>query len=255
MKIYIQTTVNLGDFLNAMPVLSGISKSYNTKIDLIIRHETSKFLGIIDLLKYQPIFSSVSFDINSTIQNPRDVILMSSWTREDSTSPIRPIETCRYENYVKDNYNLQFDVDDEFILSIPELSLPIKDAYYVGDRWDINNIDTRRYSNVLAYLKESGMELLDYRNSLIVNSYILKNLRKPFITNFTGVAVLADMLNVSGYVLWDADFYLPEYRKGTEVVWGGHDIQANFKRHFYSNRQLKLLHKKDLLQVLNNEHI
>jgi len=52
MKIYVTGTANLGDFLNSMPVLSGVSKSYG-KYSLIIKGSMKKFKGIKEFLMYQ----------------------------------------------------------------------------------------------------------------------------------------------------------------------------------------------------------
>ena len=48
MKIYLSCTSNLGDFLNSLPVLSGIYNSYG-KIDFAIKRDMRKFNGIKEL--------------------------------------------------------------------------------------------------------------------------------------------------------------------------------------------------------------
>jgi hypothetical protein len=89
MKIYLNGTANLGDFLNGLPVLSGINKSYG-KFDLIIRHEMKKFKGLIEFLVYQDIFNSVEFDADLFFSGATQ---MSSWPiREDKGDPNRQIE-------------------------------------------------------------------------------------------------------------------------------------------------------------------
>ena len=62
MKLNLNCTANLGDFLNVLPVLSGIYKSTGEKVYLIIRRDMRKFKGIRDLLMYQDIFDDVVFD-------------------------------------------------------------------------------------------------------------------------------------------------------------------------------------------------
>ena len=64
MKIYLNSTSNLGDFLNSLPVLSGLNKS-NGKFELIIRADMKKFKGIKEFLMYQNIFSDVLYDVFS----------------------------------------------------------------------------------------------------------------------------------------------------------------------------------------------
>lgn len=246
MIIYVYDTISLGDFLNSMPVLSGIAKNVGNKINLLIRPEMERFNGILELLRYQSIFNSVHF-VN---QNPHDgkVYMLSSVTREDKNFSARPTETCRYENHFRDNYNISFDVDDDFILEVPTIDIEIKDTYYVGDRWT-NNSDSRRTDNNLTFL--DNVEFVNYNNSLMINTAIIKNLRKPFITTFTGIAVIADLMNVDSYVVWKPEIWAPEYRNGDNILWdGGKNIDQVFAKHFYLNRKSKLVHKLNLLEKL-----
>ena len=152
MKIYVNGTANLGDFLNAMPVLSGVSKDV-AKFDLVIKSEMRKFNGIKEFLLYQDLFTDVSFDDELFMYG--DVINLSSWPiREDKEDPNRPTETCRYENWLNDKYRMLFKVDDDFIVKTPEYDITVKDAYYVGDRWAVGNIDDRRETHILSHLKD-----------------------------------------------------------------------------------------------------
>jgi hypothetical protein len=246
MKIYLNGTANLGDFLNGLPVLSGISKSYG-KFDLIIKHEMRKFNGIKEFLVYQDIFSSVEFDDDLFFTGATH---MSSWPiREDKNNLWRPIETCRYENFMKDNHHMKFQVDDDFTVKTPEYDITVKDAYYVGDRWAVGDIDNRRETHVLSHLKDC--EFIDFDRTMLENAYIIKNLKKPFITNFTGVGMLADLCNVPLYCVWKAEDWKPEFRVGDDVSWDdGKDINKVFEKHFYLDRKAKLVHAKDLESLL-----
>ena len=135
MKVYVNSTANLGDFLNGLPVLSGLSKNYG-KLDLVIKSGMKKFKGLREFLLYQDIFNSVEFDDDVFMYG--DQIIMSSWTREDKGDINRPIETCRYENWLRDNYpGITFNVHDDIELKFPDLEIEIKDNYYVGDRWNV----------------------------------------------------------------------------------------------------------------------
>ena len=243
MKIYVTGTANLGDFLNSMPVLSGVSKSYG-KYSLIIKGSMKKFKGIKEFLMYQDLFTDVEFD--DDIIPYGDMVQLSSWpSRETKGDPNRPIETCRYENWLRDKYDLMFEVDDNFIVKTPEYDIEVKDAYYVGDRWAVGEIDTRRETHILSHLKDC--EFIDFNNTMLENAYIIKNLKKPFITNFTGVGMLADLCNVPLYCGWKAEDWKPEFRVGDNVSWDdGKDINKVFEKHFYLNRQAKLVHAKDL---------
>ena len=246
MKVLISCTANLGDFLNAMPVLSGLSKK--EKISLTIRPEMRKFKGLREFLMYQDLFSEVNFMDEVFLAGT--IIEMSSWYHEHKNNPLRPTETCRYENYVRERYyGLNFDVDDDFVFNVPELNIPVKDTYYVGDRWNVGDIDDRRETNILSHLKD--FEFINYENDMMVNAYIIKNLKKPFITNFTGVGILSDLLNVPSYVVWKAEDWKPEFRVGNDVSWdNGKNIKQVFEKHFYGDRQAKLIHARDLEKVL-----
>lgn len=246
MKVYLNCTSNLGDFLNAMPVLSGLSKEIG-KFDFIIKGEMRKFNGLKEFLMYQDLFSSVEFDDEIFLYG--DFIQLSSWTREDKEDANRPIETCRYENWINDHYRILFKVDDDFIVKTPEYDIEVKDAYYVGDRWAVGNIDDRRETHVLSHLKDC--EFIDFNRPMLENAYIIKNLKKPFITNFTGVGMLADLCNVPLYCVWKAEDWKPEFRVGDNISWdNGKDIQKVFEKHFYLNRKAKLVHANELKSLL-----
>lgn len=243
MKVYLNSTGNLGDFLNSLPVISGLVKE-NGKIDFVIRRELKKFKGIKEFLMYQDLFSDVNFEDEIFSYNNNFVIL-SSWTREDRNSNIRPIETCRYENFLKDNYGLKFEVDDEFEIKFPELDLPINDRPYAGDRWNVGDIDARRATEVLSHMSDK-YNFLDYNNDLLTNCYYIKRSIGPFITNLTGVSVLADLLNKEQFIIWKAEDWNPEFRNGDNINWdNGKDINTIFEKHFYGNRKSKLVHARD----------
>lgn len=246
MKIYLNCTANLGDFLNAMPVLSGVSKKYG-KFDFIIKGEMKKFKGLRQFLQYQDLFTSVEFDQDIFLYG--DTVILSSWTREDKNDPNRPIETCRYENWLKDNYKMDFEVDDDFQIKFPELNVPVNhEASYVGDRWSVGNIDDRRETHILAHLKG---EFIDFNNDMLTNAYIIKNSTKPFISNFTGVGIMADLLNKETYVVWKAEDWKPEFRVGDDINWdNGKNIDKVFEKHFYLNRKSKLIHASNLENIL-----
>jgi hypothetical protein len=247
MRIYFNGTANLGDFLNGLPVMSGISKAYG-KYELTIKHEMRKFKGIKEFLMYQDLFTEVNFDDEVFMYG--ELIQMSSWPiREDKNNQDRPIETCRYENYMKDNYTMEFEVDDDFTVKTPEYNITVKDSYYVGDRWAVGEIDTRRETHILSHL--TNCEFIDFDRTMLENAYIIKNLKKPFITNFTGIGMLADLCNVSLYCVWKAEDWKPEYRVGDNVSWdNGKDINKVFEKHFYMNRKAKLVHAKKLKELL-----
>lgn len=224
-----QGTANMGDFLNCLPVLSGIYNSYG-KIDLIIQNDMKKFNGFRDLLCYQEMFNSVKFE--SEITNPVKCIPFNSWVDDFSFDGVNPIETSRYEKAFKLFANLNFNVDSDFILQIPNLNVGYRDII-VGDRCVQTTSDKRRSCDVIKSSgKFSDVGYLDFSNSCIYNANIIKNCTK-FITTFTGVAVLADLMNVPFDVYYTADF----------DGWSDQSIEFTYKKHFYLNRNstLKLL--------------
>lgn len=232
MKVHLNCTANLGDFMNAMPVISGIVKKYG-KIEFIIRGEMKKFNGIRDFLMYQDLFTDVVFDDEIFMYNAKCVIL-SSWTREDRNSPIRPIETCRYENWIKDNYNIDFDVDDDFILKVEDLNVYVDQSKpYCGDRWSGPSIDGRRGTWVLKHL--ANVNFLDYNDSLMLNAYKIKHSNHKFVSTFTGISGIADLLNKDQLVLWGEDIR----------NWDNKPIEYSFMKHYYGNRNSKLLYLGD----------
>jgi hypothetical protein len=244
MKLRIDCTANLGDFCNALPVISGISKRFDQKIELFIRPEMRKFAGIKQFLKYQPMFSEVYF--HDEVFNYGDILTISSWTRMDQEAADRPIETCRYENWVRDNYQLEFQVDDDFEIEVdPMVDTVIETTTktIIGDRWSSKqdpNIDTRRNTNVVeggTNLDPNEVFYLDYTKPIMYNLNLIKNSPKPFITTFTGIGIIADLMHKETIVCWDEDMR----------IWDGHGVEFDFKRHYYGDRNAKLVYVKDLV--------
>ena len=253
MKIKIDCTANLGDFCNALPVISGLSKHFKQKIHLIIRPEMRKFNGIKEFLQHQKMIKDVDFSDDLLVFG--DIVTLSSWTRMEQEDADRPVETCRYENWLKDRYQAPFEVDDDFELKFPNVDLPIRnDVPYVGDRWSVGNIDERRETHILSHL--TNYEFIDFNNDMLTNCYIIKNSQKPFISNFTGVGIMADLLNKETLVVWKAEDWKPEYRVGDDVSWdNGKNIDKVFEKHFYLNRKARLVHASELEKVLNEYNI
>jgi hypothetical protein len=241
MKIKIDCTANLGDFCNALPVISGISKYVNQKIHLIIRPEMRKFNGIKEFLKYQPMVEEVDF--SDDLITFGDIMTLSSWTRMDQEDADRPIETCRYENWVNDNYRILFEVDDEFEIQVfPMFVGDFDDKTIIGDRWSAKqdpSVDARRSTNVIengAKLDNDKVVYMDYSKTLMYNCNLIKQNPNPFITTFTGIGIIADLMNKETIVGWDEDMR----------TWDGHPVEFDFKRHYYGNRKSKLVYVKDI---------
>jgi len=238
MLIYVSCTDNLGDFSNALPVISGLSLYDKRPIDLVIKNGMRKFNGIKELLLQQPCINSVEFDDEVYFNGG---INLSSWTRMDQDDPNRPIETCRYENWVRDNYKLDFKVDDDFELQFTSMEVEdTGDKTVIGDRWNHATIDTRRKTNVVehgANPDPSKVFYLDYTKPICYNLSIIKNSPRHFVTTFTGIGILADLMNKETICCWDEDMRM----------WDGHPVEYDFIRHYYGNRKSKLVYVKDLV--------
>lgn len=242
MKVKIDCTANLGDFLNALPVMSGMSKDKNEKIHLILHKEMRKFKGIREFLILQDMFKEISFDDEIFMYN-MNCIILSSWARYDRNDFTRPVETCRYENWMLDKYNYAVPVDDKFELIVPKLEIDYhRDKYIIGDRWssiEDPSIDTRRKMYVI---KDSGIlddvktHYLDYNDDMTKNASLIKYNPNRFISTFTGVGILADLMNKDLTILWDDDMR----------EWDGHPVEYDFQRHYYSDRDNQLIYIKDM---------
>ena len=235
MKLYVNCTANLGDFMNAYPVLSGLSKK--EPLNLVIKKEMRKFKGFREFLMFQDIFQSVAFDDEEFLYHP---MILSSWTRMDRNSSIRPTETCRYENWIRDNYKIDFEVDDDCEIKIDDVLIEdFQDKIIVGDRWTHETIDNRRNTKVVelgAKPDPKKVVYLDYTKDLMYNCNIIKYNPNPFITTFTGIGIIADLMNKETIVCWDEDMRM----------WDGHPVEFDFERHYYGNRKSKLVYVKDL---------
>lgn len=238
MTFYLHSIGNLGDFLNCMPVMSGVHNKYG-KIDFIVTHKLKQFKGFRDFLMYQGIFNTVEYD-DDTLP-PHDCIIVNPWNaRETKGNPNRPLETCRFENNLVDMYKLEFDVDDDFVIKYPDCDVHVSDLPYVADRWSSAVIDKRRATWVLESSGNfTNNSWLDYGNDILTNCYIIKKSVHPLYTTFTGVSVLADLLKKDMYVFW-----------GDELLnWDNKTIDYSYKKHFYQDRFSKLVHLSNPLSI------
>lgn len=251
MIIYMNMTDSLGDFMNSFPVLKGIQNSYG-KYDLVIKGTNRKFKGFKEMLEYQDIFETVNYDDEIFIGGDIVMLNVPSNYSEETNNVNRPAETCRWDNAAK-GQGLKFEVDDNVELKYPDFKLEFdREKYLVGDRWNGPQIDMRRQVNVLSHLSDDKFTFIDYNNDMLLNCYLIKESNKPFITNLTGISVLADLLNKDSLVVWKPEDWHPSFRRGDNVLWdGGKDINLTFLRHHYGDRKSKLVHANDLMEVLN----
>ena len=162
------------------------------------------------------------------------------------TTPVKQLFNSEREaeNWVNDNYRMLFEVDDDFQVQVfPMFIDDLTDKIIIGDRWSSKqdpSVDTRRNTNVI----ENGVNpdpskvfYLDYSKPLMYNLNIIKNNPNPFITTFTGIGIIADLMNKETIVGWDEDMR----------VWDGRPVEFDFSRHYYGNRKSKLVHVKDIV--------
>ena len=142
----------------------------------------------------------------------------------------------KHKEPIEGKFDIEFDYD--FTLKAPDIVSCSESSYVIGDRWspsDAPDVDDRRKSNLI---KSSGIVdsvdtyYLDYTDSLMYNLSIIHQNPNPFITTFTGIAVLADLMKKETIVLWDDEM----------GKWQGNKIEYEFKQHFFSDRGCKLVH-------------
>lgn len=247
LNVYVPNVFNFGDFLNGLPVISGLHKSLGQKIKFVIPDSMSQIKGIRYFLEYQNIFSDVYFR-KEILNMDESSYIIATYSQEDFKSlterPNRPIETMRWEKFIKDNYkDLTWEVDDEF-----ELEVYVNYGIYCdqrkwicGDRWSKPSTDARRASNVL---KDSGLfgdtnkyQFLSYEDDVMTNAMFIKSSLHPFIGTFTGSGMMADLLNKKNYCVYNDDMVNPP--------WNGMPIEYSLWKHYYADRPNTLVHVKD----------
>lgn len=242
MNVYLPRIHNLGDFIHCLPVLSGIYKKTGL-ISFGICDRLNRFNGIKDLLMSQQIFSNVHFMSEQLIAANYIII-------DDSQSDLgveyEPLVVRRYYNFVRNNYpEFYFDLDVDFELIVPfhSDSLIHENKILVGDRWssnDATDVDERRFSNNIQRYDKFNTDrflYLDFTKELLYNLSLIKYNKNPFISTFTGIGILSDMMSKETHILWDDDLY----------NWDNNPISYAFELHYYKNRSSYLHYIKDFL--------
>ena len=105
---------------------------------------------------------------------------------------------------------------------MPELNIDVSDVYYCGDRWNGPDIDVRfgRKTNTLTDIDK--VSFLDYNDDVTKNVYLIKNCKPPFITCFTGVGIISDLLNKETLLLWTDDI----------ENWANQTVNYSFEKHY-----------------------
>ena len=217
--------------------MSGLKNKFG-KHTFIVTHKLKQFNGIKEFLLYQDLFDDVMFD--DEVNPPPECIIINPWNaREDKQNPNRPLETCRFQNNLIDHYKIDVDVDDQFVIKYPDITEAfVTRGPLVADRWTSPVIDTRRPTEVLRSSgKFDDCFWLDYSKPLLENCYIIKNTPGVMYTTFTGVSVLGDLLKKDMIVFWGDDIR----------NWDNKTIDYSYKKHFYQDRNSKLVYLNDWL--------
>jgi len=217
-----------GDFLNGFPVYDAIARKYGT-FELVLPGAMRIFNGMREFVEYQD-FAKVLFDgeTDNTGHYIRPGIDSSR-----KLSPTRPFETCGVENDIKNGLGLDFEVDDDYCLKVPDIAVHVEDYLWAGDRWN-RVFDHRRQTNTLGR-KFNNMRYLDFELPILVNLKIIEQSKYPFVSTFTGVSILADLIKKPNYVLWAEDMR----------NFAGLSAQTSFEKHYYSDRKSILMYIED----------
>lgn len=234
-RIFMPMSGNLGDTLNVMPVLSGIFKSTGHKISLTVKDKMKSFNGFREFMQYQDCIAALKFESEVKFD---DTFQTMSLVDEFTLHENRPYETVRLEEDFKRRYNIKFEVDDSFILKVPELTTKIEDKFIVADRTMIGSGDTRRAFDFLKTSEKFPLDkclFLDYNKPILHNASIINETNKPIFTTFTGTSNIADLLKKECVVLWD----------DTLKNWDNKPIEYSFNKHFYRDRKCTLKYLGD----------
>jgi hypothetical protein len=241
-KIFMPMSGNIGDTLNVMPVLSGIYKSTGNKISLVVRDKMRMFNGFADFMRMQECIASISFESDVVLDS---TFCIMSLVDKFTEHPNRPWETVRLEEFFRQTYNLDFDVDDDFVFSVDEID-HFSTSFLVGDRMSHPNMDQRRKSGVLEYSGKFPLDrctFLDYNTPMAINAAYIKYSDKPIFTTFTGISIIADLLKKKSIVLWGEDIRNFDNKP----------IEYSYNKHFYRDRKSELVYLGDF--NLNNYEV
>ncbi len=233
-RIFMTMSGNLGDTLNVMPVLSGIYKSTGHKISLTVRNKMKMFNGFKEFMEMQDCIAALKFESDVTID---DTYQTMSLVNDFPIHPLRPWETVRLDTYFKTHYDFEYEVDDDFVFNVPEIECPT-DKFLVGDRMVHKDMDQRR---PMAVLKDSGKfpldkcYFLDYNIPLATNAGYIKSSSEPFLSTFTGISVVSDLLKKDTVVIFD----------DLLANWDNKHISYSYNKHFYRDRKCELVHIND----------
>lgn len=230
---------NLGDFSHCLPMISGFVKKHG-KVSFGICPRMKRFNGLIDMLMYQGLFTDVWF---CDEQRPIEYYIVIDDSGSDEGNTGESLVSRRFYNFMKRHCNVDFEFDSDFQLKVPDTIYTdyLINRYIIGDRWspsDAPDVDDRRSSNLTQpydLFKHEKFYYLDYKSDILTNLSIIKHNNKPFITTFTGIGILADLMNKETIVLWDDDMRM----------WQGKPVTDDYRLHYWTTRKSQLQYIKD----------
>lgn len=237
--VYSPRIHNLGDFAHCLPALSGLYKHTGEKISFGICDRLQRFIGIKELLKLQEMFGDVYF-MHEKILSEKYLVIDD--TGRDSDENINAMAAYRHLNFLNDNYKIDIKIDNDFELFVPEFQQTHEydHNHLIGDRWSPNqapDVDDRRKSDLLrssGLFNDEKFKYLDYNENLVYNCSLIKHNPNPLYTTFTGIGILADLMNKETYILYDDDV----------AMWDGKPIEYSYNLHYIKNRKSKLRYIK-----------
>jgi hypothetical protein len=240
---------NLGDFSHCLPALSGLYKSTGHKISFVICDRLQRFRGIKELFLAQEMFAEVSFLHEQKFNHEKYILIDDQGHEGDCVGSC--IITHRYANFIKQNYKIDFNVDESFELYVPKFDIDYhQDKIIIGDRWspkDAYDVDDRRSSYAIhssGKIAENCSFYLDYTKDLLHNCSLIKYNKNLFVSTFTGISILADLMTKEQIVLWSDDL----------INWDNKPITHSFELHYFQNRKSRLQYLGDFTQDKIYEH-
>ena len=239
MKVSVIAGSHLGDFFNILPVISKIYKTWHEPIDFVMpRVFKEKFITLREFLEYQPMFNSVAFDD----EKPYHGLQIHGYRRiiDPPEYVGYPDATWRAVVSIGIDHFIHIDPDNEFTLLSPEFEDEIDHSKpLIGER--SNHSPEASFRDVF-YIKRSGKfdscNFLDYNDSISYNAWRIRRCTNIFISTFTGVSVMADLLRARHLVLADPSVY-KQFPKFTAAC------QGMLDRHYYRDRGSRIIDIED----------
>ncbi len=242
-KYYHNRLSNVGDFVYCLFVFEYLNRKHSLTFDLRIPNNFERRIpGFCDLFRYQPYINSCDY-----VKNEKNI---SDFTEFDLSNNAYDTFYAQYfVNYFCETLGVECDYNKDFELHIPNLTNQEDLDFYsnkiiVGDRMS-NALDRRRSHHLLR--RSCRFEGSDYfyvneTFPFLVNCAIIKASKHPFHSTWTGISIIANMMNKELILYYDDQ--IEQWPKNT-VVKGVHsstdkvyNYNDMFHRHYLTERQI-----------------